>query len=412
MVIKVHNPKHSVGKNAGSVSNLVDYLDKENVGKSIDEMDEFFNHDGFFHTAAEVEKAIDNNKGKLASDETKFYMITVNPSQAELEHLMEKHKFNESGVTNYETEGKDYIHDMMYDEARNYETAFKEYIKDLMDEYAKNFNRQYKDGRSLTGNDIMYFAKIEHERTYKHGEKRFEKEMQHNKTIQKKVYIAKRDIDTIADPILKNEKLSEIKKLEKEYIRNSEGTIIKEGAKKDGNNLHAHIIISRMDKSQTMKLSPMANHKQSKNKLDGKEVSIGFNRDAFVASGEKLFDKKFEYERPPEYQYNYYKEAKQIRALSNVLHLRNPQAFAKMAVKRAMHEMIKDKTLQKQLGYVMKDPRKIPRQTLQKLETKAIESVVKAMGAGAYTNPVTAGVQVAKQVITTTAKVVSKGMGI
>lgn len=388
MVIKVHNPKHSVGKNTGSVANLVEYLDKENVGKRIDEMDEFFNHDGHFHTAAEVEKAIDTNKGKLASNETKYYMITVNPSNAELEHLKNK-----------------------YDD-RNYENAFKEYVKDLMDDYAKNFNRQYEDGRPLTGNDIMYFAKIEHERTYKHGEKRFEKDMQHNKAIEKKVYIAKRNIEAIANPILKKQKLDEIQKLERQYIRNSEGTIIKEGAKKDGNNLHAHIVISRMDKSQTMKLSPMANHKQSKNKINGKEVSIGFNRDAFVASGEKLFDKKFEYERPPEYQYNYYKEAKQIRAISNVLHLRNPQAFAKMAVKRAMHEMIKDKTLQKQLGYVMKDPRKIPRQTLQKLETKAIESVVKAMGAGAYTNPVTAGVQVAKQAITTTARVVSKGMGI
>lgn len=402
MVIKIHNPKHSVGKNTGSAANLVEYLDKENVGRRIDEMDEFFNHDGQFHTAAEVEKAIDNNKGRLASNETKFYMITVNPSQAELEHLMKRYK--DIPVPSGE-------HDSSHLE-NNYENAFKEYIKDLMDEYAKNFNRKFEDGRPLTGDDIMYFAKIEHERTYKHGEKRFEKEMQHNKALEKKVYFAKRDVDAIADPILKKQKLEEIQKLEKQYIRNSEGTIIKEGAKKDGNNLHAHIVISRLDKSQKMQLSPMANHKQSKNKLNGKEVSIGFNRDAFVASGEKLFDKKFEYERPPEYQYNYYKEAKQIRALSNVLHLRNPQAFAKMAVKRAMHEMIKDKTLQKQLGYVMKDPRKIPGQTLKKLEDRAIESVVKALGAGAYTNPVTAGVQVAKQVITTTAKVVSKGMGI
>ena len=83
MVIKVHNPKHSVGKNTGSVANLVEYLDKENVGKRIDEMDEFFNHDGHFHTAAEVEKAIDTNKGKLASNETKYYMITVNPSNGD-----------------------------------------------------------------------------------------------------------------------------------------------------------------------------------------------------------------------------------------------------------------------------------------------------------------------------------------
>ncbi|WP_375334495.1 DUF5712 family protein [Flagellimonas sp. C4] len=87
MVIKVHNPKHSVGKNTGSVANLVDYLEKENAGMKVHEMEEFFNHDGDFHTAAEVEKAIDGNKGKLANNETKFYMITVNPSKQELEHL-------------------------------------------------------------------------------------------------------------------------------------------------------------------------------------------------------------------------------------------------------------------------------------------------------------------------------------
>ena len=388
MVIKIHNPKYSVGKNAGSVANLVDYLEKENSGKKVDEMEEFFNNDGEYHTAAEVDKSIDNNKHKLKKKDTKFYMITVNPSKAELEHMARQNP--EMGQ----------------------EHALKEYVKDLMDEYAKNFNREFQDGQPLTGDDILYYAKIEHERTYKHGEKRYEKEMTHNKAVEKKIYLAQKKVESISSPAQKQKKLKEIKELETSYIRNDAGTIIKEGAQKDGNNLHAHIIVSRLDKSQRMQLSPMANHKQNKNKLNGKEVSIGFNRDAFVAYGEKLFDKKFEYDRPPEYQYQFYKEAKQIRALSNVMHLRNPKAFAKMAVKRAMHEMIKDKTLQKQLGYVMKDPRKIPAQTMNKLQNKAIESVVKAMGAGAYTNPVTAGVQVAKQAITTTAKVVSKGMGI
>lgn len=404
MVIRVHKPNSSVGKNSGSVSNLVEYLEKENTGKDVEEMEEFFNKDGDFHTAGEVEKAIDNNKGKLANNETKFYMITVNPSKAELEHLIKANKiYQESNMNpdlNYEYESGDY------------EWAFKEYIKELMDKYAENFNRKFEDGRPLTGDDILYFAKIEHERTYKHGEKRFEKDMSHNKSIEKKIFEIRRDIDSISDSEEKKMKLAEITSLEKKYIRNENGTIIKEGAKKDGNNLHAHIIVSRMDKSQTMRLSPMANHKQSKNKLNGKEVSIGFNRDNFVAAGETLFDKKFAYERPPEYQYNYYKEAKQIRNLSNVLHLRNPKAFAKLAVKRALSEMITDKTLQKQLGYVMKDPRKLPQKALNKLENKAIKSVVKAMGAGAYTNPVTAGVQVAKQAITIATKTVSKGMGI
>jgi len=398
MVIKVHNPKHSIGKNTGSVANLVDYLEKENAGMKVHEMEEFFNHDGDFQTAAEVEKAIDGNKGKLANNETKFYMITVNPSKQELEHLA----MQNDRIPKFER-----VH-----HGRNYEDLFKDYIRDLMDKYAENFNRTYEDGKPLTGNDIMYYAKIEHERTYKHGDKRYEKEMKHNKAVEKKIYEIRRDADGLSDPKQKEKMLEKINDWEKMYKRNGEGTIIKEGALKDGNNLHAHIIVSRMDKNQEMKLSPMANHKKSKNKLNGKEVSIGFNRDAFVGSGEKLFDKKFEFDRPPEYQYNFYKEAKQIKNLSNVLHLRNPKAFAKVVVKKAMNEMIKDKTLQKQLGYVMKDPRKIPAQTMNKLQNKAIESVVKAMGAGAYTNPVTAGVQVAKQAITTTAKVVSKGMGI
>lgn len=397
MVIRVHNPNSSVGKNRGSVANLVEYLEKENTGKDVEELEEFFNHNGEFFTAAEVEKSIDNNKQKLKATDTKFYMISVNPSKAELDHLMkERHIHKDFGIVR---------------ERGEYELAFKEYIKELMDKYAENFNREFEDGRPLTGEDILYYAKIEHERTYKHGEKRFEKEMKHNKEVEKKIFEIRRDIDSLYAHN-KNAKQAEIKALEKKYIRNDAGTIIKEGAQKDGNNLHAHIIVSRLDKSQTMLLSPMANHKQSKNKLNGKEVSIGFNRDNFVAAGETLFDKKFAYERPPEYQYNYYKEANQIRNLSNVLHLRNPKAFAKLAVKRALSEMITDKSLQKQLGYVMKDPRKLPQKAFNKMENKAIESVVKAMGAGAYTNPVTAGVQVAKQAITIAAKTVSKGMGI
>lgn len=382
MVIRVHNPKHAVGKNTGSVGNLVDYLDKENQGVDELEQKQFFNKEGSHFDAETVEKEIDNNRAKLKKTDTKYYMITVNPSQRELEHI-----------------GHD-------------EEKFKDYINDLMDKYAENFNRTYSNGEPLTGNDILYFAKIEHERTYKNGERKYQTSINHNKRIEKEIRIEQKQLDNCSADSERKPIESKIKQLENQYIRNSEGTIIKEGALKDGNNLHAHIIISRLDKSQTMQLSPMSNHKQSKNQLNGKEVSIGFNRDNFVASGEKLFDKKFEYNRTHDQSYSYYKETKNIRSVATLLHLSNPKAFAKLAVKRAINEMVQDKTLQKHLGYVMSDPKRIPSKMVHKLETKAIESVVKAMGAGAYTNPVTAGVQVAKQAISIAAKTVSKGMGI
>ncbi len=379
-----------MGKNTGSVSNLVDYLEKENAGLNIEDHEDFFNHDGDGFSAMEVQNTIDNNKKKLKQTDTKFYMMTVNPSKAELEHL--RSKMEESTVSD--------------------EKLFKLYIKDLMDEYAKNFNRQYPNGKQLTGKDLVYFAKIEHERTYKFGERRYEKQLVYNKKIDIRINEKKKEFKSATKPKDRIKAHERIKELEKQYIKNENGTIIREGAQKDGNNLHAHIIISRLDKTQTMQLSPMANHKQSKNKLNGKEVAIGFNRDNFVASGEKLFDKKFEYDRSYDKSYSYYKETKMIRGLGNVLHLSNPKVFAKMAVKKALNEMMVDKTLQKQMGLVMKDPRKMPKKMVNRLETKAIESVMKAMGAASYTNPVTAGVQVAKQAITIAAKTVSKGMGI
>ncbi|TXN37703.1 hypothetical protein FVB32_05290 [Flagellimonas hymeniacidonis] len=382
MVIKVHNPKYAVGKNTGSVRNLVEYLDKEN--RELEELDKdyFFNKDGSHFSAAVVEREIDNNQVKLKKTDTKFYMITVNPSQEELNHI------------------------------RHDEVKFKSYINDLMDKYAENFNRTFKDGRPLTGDDILYYAKIEHERTYKFGEKRFKEDIAFNKDLEKKIYKNHKNLKVVKDPKQRQQFLSNIKDLESKYVRNSEGTIIKEGNLKDGHNLHAHVIISRMDKSREMLLSPMANPKQAINKINGIDAPIGFDRDNYVQMGEKLFDQKFEYKRDYKKSYSYYKETKQIRVVGNLLHLSNPKAFAKMAVKRAMSEMIQDKTLQKQLGHVVTDPRKFPKKVAHKLEQKVLEAVIQKMGMAAYSNPITAGVQVAKQAITIASKTLSRGMGI
>jgi len=300
-------------------------------------------------------------------------MLTVNPSKSELKFI------------------------------DNDEEKFKSYVKDVMDKYAEHFDRNYKDGRKLTGNDIKYYVKIEHERTYKFNEKRFREPMQHNLKIEKKIFQLKKEVfnNTKSGNEKENKSINKnIQKLDKQYIRNNNGVIIKEGNLKDGNNIHAHIIVARYDKEKAFKLSPMINNKKS------------FNRSEFVGIGEKLFDDKFNYNRSYEESYKYYKEGKLINGAQNLLHLRDPKTFAKMVVKKAVKEMIEDKTLQKGLGYATTNPKNIPRKVVNDLEKKAIESVLKSLDAAAYTTPVTAAVQVAKKVIQIASRTISKGMGI
>ena len=68
--------------------------------------------------------------------EPKFYSITINPSARELAHIADK------------------------------PSALKAYTRSLMENYAKAFHREI-DGRKITKDDILYFAKLEHQRRYK-----------------------------------------------------------------------------------------------------------------------------------------------------------------------------------------------------------------------------------------------------
>lgn len=358
MIVKIHTDK-----NTGSCANLIQYLEKENRDTDLGEEEHFFNNEQDSVQAATVERMLDGNKGRLSQDETKFYMLTVNPSAKELAHI-----------------GND-------------ENRLKSYVNDLMDTYARNFNRTYKDGRELSGKDLMYFAKVEHERTYKFGDKKYEKEMAHNAKIRKEV------IRNLGDE-------GKISELERKYIRNSEGTPILEGAKKDGNNLHVHIVVSRYDRSQQMKLSPLSNQRGGKGKLAGKEHTKGFNRDEFVQRAEKLFDQKFQYRRDIKESYHY--------RLNHglVLGATDPRTFAKMIAKRAILESIKDKTLQKAVGTAMADPRHLPRKVVAQMEKEAIRAIMQGLEKGAYTNPVTAGVNMAKRTITEIGKQIARSASI
>ncbi len=153
---------------------------------------------------------IDHNKAQLHKSNSKFFVITVSPSQDEL---------NTMGKTPQEKA-----------------TALREYIRnDIMQQYAENFNRNFNK------EDIMYYAKIHHDR-----------------------------------------------------------------GNKAGDNMHAHIIISRKDISNTKKLSPQTNHRNTKKRV----VKGGFNREKFVLNSEKSFDKRFDYNRSIENSFEYYNTMK------------------------------------------------------------------------------------------------------
>jgi len=118
-------------------------------------------------------------------------------------------------------------------------SKLKEYTRALMKAYAENFKKE-----GLGADDILYYAKVEQHRYDK----------RHNKV-------------------------------------------------KKGNNIHIHVIISRRDKQQRFKLSPMTNHiNSSQGPIKG-----GFSRKSFYEASEQVFDKAFNYERDFkdswEYQY-------------------------------------------------------------------------------------------------------------
>jgi hypothetical protein len=66
--------------------------------------------------------------------------------------------------------------------------------------------------------------------------------------------------------------------------------------------MHAHIIVSRKDRSNTRKLSPKTNHTGKKNCGN---VKGGFDRTDFFRKCETSFDKRTGYDRAPEQTFDY-----------------------------------------------------------------------------------------------------------
>jgi len=113
----------------------------------------------------------------------------------------------------------------------------------VMDAYAQNFKREGVNSHE----DLVWFAKLENYRYYNYND-------------------------------------AEVKQGNK-----------KRGDRKEGEQLHVQVIVSRKDATNTIKLSPM-NTSRGKNEEHSKKMGQ-FDRVAFKQCGETLFDELFEFDR-------------------------------------------------------------------------------------------------------------------
>ncbi len=213
-VIKI--TQTSKGSNKGTCAFLEKYLQKENLDKEFKDQSYWYDQTRDYVARGEVINKIDNNHKGLKKDDAKFFMITINYSEKEIEFMSQK-----------------YTNDASFADIK------KENCRKVMDAYAKNFNK------GLDANDILYFAIDENNRYHKGDSEEVKKGLQ------------------------------------------------KQGSKKEGENDHTHIIVSRKDKSQKLKLSPLTNHKDTTKGV----VKGGFNRVDFKLECELVFDKLITYER-------------------------------------------------------------------------------------------------------------------
>lgn len=80
----------------------------------------------------------------------------------------------------------------------------------------------------------------------------------------------------------------------------------RDGSENTEGNMHCHIIVSRKDQANKIKLSPLTNHKNTQKGT----VKGGFNRKNLFQQVEKGFDELFNYNRPLNGSFEYYNTMK------------------------------------------------------------------------------------------------------
>lgn len=289
MFVKVHKP-HALpgGDNKGGCSRLIDYLEKENEGKAEADKEGFFDHLSDTVLKDIVISKIDSNNKNLGKNDNKFFMLTVNPSQRELKHLIQK------------TTGKDVesLNELSKEEKGKLMLELKNYTRSAMDVYARNFGRDEIN----KGSDLVYFAKIETVREYKHVDPM----VKENKAIGFEIFQLKNKIDDLnkqgrAAEVCAIEK--NITDLDAKYHRQG-NDLIKTGLKKEGLQLHVHVVVSRNDATQKTKLSPLSKSRGGLQKLNGKDVRQGFNHEKFKEDVNAIFASNYQYQSNKKEQYN------------------------------------------------------------------------------------------------------------
>ncbi len=253
------------GNYSKSAAGFVAYLEKGNQELAPDEMEHFFNQYEDNITADKVTREIDGNTAKLEKTEPRFYSITVSPSKYELKQL------------------------------QNNSEDLKKYTRSLMRDYVASFNREI-NGRPVSIDDVKYFAKIEHTRSFKGSDK----QVRENQPYASKILKLKNEIRKINRGEMQGsiaDREQRIAQLEKQAPHRQNGERIVQGMKKEGSQSHIHIIVSRKDASNRFSLSPGSKYKASSVELNGKIVRRGFDRDSFFKNAEKTFDKTFGYQR-------------------------------------------------------------------------------------------------------------------
>ncbi|WP_418502104.1 MobB family relaxase [Flagellimonas sp.] len=246
----------------GSARDFVRYLDKENEGKEPEQQELYFNQKENEIDAQRVITEIDANTAKLKKREPKFYSLVVSPSGRELKHI-----------------GDD-------------PEKLQQYTREIMKAYAASF---YRD-QEVTVKDILYFAKLERERTY--SEK--DREVKENQAFASKILELQHQVRAIKEGREQGDiaKVQEkIQALEAEAPHKQQGKRIVPGMAKEGHQSHIHIIVSRMDVTNTHSLSPGSKFRTSETTLHGQTVKQGFDRDQFYRAAEKTFDAQFGYRR-------------------------------------------------------------------------------------------------------------------
>jgi len=298
------------GNYSSGSADFVDYLEKENQGLDQEDGEYFFNQYDDQISAEEVVREIDANTAKLEKTEPRFYSITVSPSTYELNRL------------------------------QNSSEDLKKYTREVMKDYVASFNREI-NGRPVNIDDIKYYAKIEHQRTFKGTDK----QVRENQPFASKIIQLKSDIQKVKRGELSGNTAKmerQINKLEKAAPHQQSGQRILQGMSKEGNQSHIHIIVSRKDASNRFSLSPGSKYKASQVELNGKTVKRGFDRDKFFGKAEKTFDKNFGYQR------NFvetYKARKEF--------IKNPRSYYSALMKLPTNEKTMAMRILKQTGMPM-----------------------------------------------------------